>query len=90
VEDEAVLNIVRKKKKKIPPKNIKKKKYNYKPLIPSKTSYIFSSGILSTVKCTEPEFVNLLRSPGIDSQPDGINSWASLNFTNTVSGTQYL
>ncbi len=25
---------------------------------------------------TEPLFVNLLKSPGIDSQPGGIDSWA--------------
>jgi hypothetical protein len=31
---------------------------------------------------TEPELVNLLRSPGIDSQPGGIDSWAPKTFTN--------
>jgi hypothetical protein len=25
--------------------------------------------------CTEPEFVNLLRGPEIDSQPGGIDPW---------------
>jgi hypothetical protein len=33
----------------------------------------------------EPEFVNLLRSPGIDSQPGGIDSWAPETYTNTGS-----
>jgi hypothetical protein len=26
---------------------------------------------------SDPEFVNLLRNPAIDSQPGGIDSWAS-------------
>jgi hypothetical protein len=30
----------------------------------------------------EPVFVNLLSSPGIDSQPGGIDFWGSLNFKN--------
>jgi hypothetical protein len=34
---------------------------------------------------TEPVFVNLLRSPGIYSQPDGIDSWTPKTFTNTGS-----
>jgi hypothetical protein len=28
------------------------------------------------VEKSEPEFVNLIRSPGIDSQPGGIDSWS--------------
>jgi hypothetical protein len=34
---------------------------------------------------TEPQFENLLRSPGIDSQPGGIDSCAPQAFTNTGS-----
>ncbi len=34
---------------------------------------------------TEHVFVNPFRSPEIDSQPGGIDSWAPLTFTNTGS-----
>ncbi len=34
----------------------------------------------------EPEFVNLLRAPGIYSQPGDIDSWAPRKFTNSGSG----
>ncbi len=33
----------------------------------------------------EPAFGNLLRSPVIDFQPDGIDSWTQQTFTNTGS-----
>jgi hypothetical protein len=33
----------------------------------------------------EPEFVNLLRSPEIDSQPGGIDSWTPETYTKTGS-----
>ncbi len=32
-------------------------------------------GASASIISTEPVFLNLLRSPGIDSQPDGIDSW---------------
>ncbi len=35
--------------------------------------------------CSEPIFVNLLRSQGIDSQPGRIDSWAPLTFTSMGS-----
>ncbi len=38
------------------------------------------------IKVRGPVFANLLRSPGIDSQTGGIDSWAPLTFTNTGSG----
>jgi hypothetical protein len=31
---------------------------------------------LSQIRTAEPIFVNLLRRPGVDSQPGGIDSWA--------------
>ncbi len=38
----------------------------------------------------EPVFGNLLRSPGIDSQPGGIDSWAPTTLTNIGSGSARL
>jgi hypothetical protein len=44
-------------------------------------------------KKSAPEFVNLLRSPGIDSQPSGIDSWAltfsSLFISSVTSGGKW-
>jgi hypothetical protein len=34
------------------------------------------AGVAQTSEESEPEFVILLRGPGIDSQPGGIDSWA--------------
>ncbi len=41
--------------------------------------------LTSNSSFTEPEFLNLFRSRGIDSQPGDIDSWASETFTNTGS-----
>ncbi len=41
-----------------------------------------------TALVSEPEFLNLLRSPGIDSQPGGIDSLLPSTFTN--SGSEYV
>ncbi len=43
-------------------------------------SIIFSAVFYGEEKTgPEPESVNLLRSPGIDSKPGGIDSWALLS-----------
>jgi hypothetical protein len=40
-------------------------------------SHVPNNGIYKDgSSCSEPVFVNLFRSPGIDSQPGGIDSWA--------------
>ena len=47
------------------------------------------SRIFKLLRSPEPEFVNLLSSPGIDSQPSEIDSWAPEMFTNSGSGIVY-
>ncbi len=41
-------------------------------------TYRYINIITLILNCTEPVFANLLRSPGIDSQPGGIDSSESI------------
>jgi hypothetical protein len=56
----------------------------------SKVVFVFVVASKNYINRAEPVFVNLLRSPDIDSQPGnrflGIDSWAPYTFTNSGSG----